>query len=294
LRRVRLEGIRSAATAILFVVLVAVLSWLYAPTAAGLGNEWLSSPDSSYGGILAVIAFLTAWKRRSGIVAAAKTPGHFGAGAAALCCALGVYLVGLFAADVFVTRVSLVVVLAGVVCLLTGAAGARLYAAPLVFLLIAIPLPALVVNAITLPLQLVASRMAELMLTAATIPVFRDGNVLELRSTSLQVAEACSGLRSLISLAAVGSLAAWAMERSFLRRTLVIASALPIALVFNAVRIAATGIACETWGPSAARGGWHAFSGWLTFVCGMLALWQVQRALQRSSTGLHVPQTVSA
>jgi exosortase len=292
-----MQGIRTAATAaILFVVLVAVLSWLFAPTAAGLGNEWLSSPDSSYGAILAVIAVLTAWKRRSGIAAAARTPGHFGAGVAVLSGGLAVYLLGLFAADVFVTRVSLVIVLAGVVWLVTGAAGARLYAAPLLFLLIAIPLPALVVNAITLPLQLMASRMAEWMLAAATIPVFRDGNVLELRSTSLQVAEACSGLRSVISLAAIGSLAAWAMERSFLRRTVVIASALPIALVFNAVRIAATGAACEVWGPSAAKGGWHAFSGWLTFVCAMLALWQVQRVLQRSSVraGLRVPQTVSA
>ena len=155
---------------------------------------------------------------------------------------------------------------------------ARIVAVPIVFVLIAIPLPALVVNAITLPLQLVASRIAEYLLVAGGVPVFRDGNVLELRSTTLEVAQACSGLRSLISLSAVACVVAWAGERSWLRRAVVMAAAIPIAVVLNGVRVAATGVACDTWGPYMAKGGWHELAGWITFALAVGALLLFQRA----------------
>ena len=138
-------------------------------------------------------------------------------------------------------------------------------AAPLVFLAIAVPLPALVANAITVPLQLTASRVAETSLTTMGVAVFRDGNVLELPSTALEVAEACSGLRSIVSLAAISVLLAW-MEPSLPRRVAIVAASLPIAIVANGLRIAATGLACEAWGPKAASGSWHTFSGWVTFL----------------------------
>lgn len=256
--------------------------WLYGSTLQGLGTEWMSSPDSSYGGILVAIAAATLWGRRRLIASSAANAQGFLPGVLLLVAGLCAFLVGRFGADVFVTRVSFVLVLAGLIWAVGGTTAARVSAAPLFLLLIAMPLPAIVVNAITLPMQLVASRMAEWMLTAAQIPVFRDGNVLELQSTSLEVAEACSGLRSLISLTAIGCLVAWATERTLFRRLAVIVSAVPIALALNAVRIAATGAACEVWGPAAAAGGWHTFAGWLTFVVAVICLTRVQRALPRS------------
>jgi exosortase D (VPLPA-CTERM-specific) len=202
------------------------------------------------------------------------------AGAAALAFGLLVYLVGQLGADVFVTRVSFVLVLTGLLWFLTGARALRAMAAPLVFLLIAIPLPALVVNAVTLPLQLLASRLGEATLSAAGVAVFRDGNLIELPSTTLEVAEACSGLRSIVSLAGIGGLLAWT-ERGWLRRALLVAATLPIAIVMNGLRIAATGLACESWGPRAASGPWHSFSGWVTFLVSVLALLGLQRVAAR-------------
>jgi exosortase len=270
---------RAAAITGLAFGLCGLILWLYGATLKGLGIEWMSSSDASYGLILAVIAAATIWTRRDQIAAAATAPTGVAAGLSLLTLGLCTFLIGRFGADVFVTRVSFVLVLAGVIWTVGGTRTARLVAAPVVLLLIAIPLPALIVNAITLPMQLVASRMAEWLLATAHIPVFRDGNVLELQSTSLEVAEACSGLRSLISLTAIGCLIAWATERSLSRRIAVIAAAVPIAVALNAMRIAATGAACELWSPAAATGGWHTFTGWVTFVFAVILLIRVQRLM---------------
>lgn len=277
-------------------ILIALLGFVYGTTMKGLALEWASSPDSSYGAILLVVAGAIAWRRRAALRAAVKRDGTHLFGFLLLAFGLFLYLIGYFGADVFVTRVSLVVVLAGLTAYLGGNAAARVLAPPLCFLLLAIPLPALLVNAITLPLQLVASRLAEGMLSVGGVPVFRDGNILELRSTSLQVAEACSGLRSLISLSAIACLVAWATESTVVRRALVVSAAVPIAIVLNAIRIAATGVACETWGPHMARGGWHEFTGWLTFVAAILALVQFQRLLPGAHrrTRTLAPEMVSA
>lgn len=251
------------------------LTWLYASALTGLVIQWLSSADASYGIVLAAVALAVFWRRRAAVSpprdAAAAAPG-----AAVLAGGLFLYLIGQLGADVFVTRVSFVVVLTGLLWFLAGARAVRTMAAPLAFLLIAIPLPTLIVNTVTLPLQLVASRLGEATLSAAGVAVFRDGNLLELPSTTLEVAEACSGLRSIVSLAAIGGLLAWT-ERGWPRRALLVAATLPIAMVMNGLRIAATGLACETWGPRAAAGSWHTFSGWLTFLVSVAALIALQR-----------------
>ena len=116
------------------------------------------------------------------------------------------FVVGQLGSDLFLTRVSFVVLVAGAVWSLAGSRATREMAAPLAFLLMAIPLPTLVVNEVTLPLQLAASRVAEVALGLMAIPVYRDGNLLTLPSATLQVAEACSSLQSAVSLGAVGVL----------------------------------------------------------------------------------------
>jgi len=261
--------------------LAGLLAVLFGSTLKGLALEWASSPDSSYGALLAAVALLIGWSRRRVVAAAIEQRSHHLGGLVLLLAGLFAFLIGRFGADVFITRISFVIITAGLVWYLAGAAAARLLAVPIVFLLIAIPLPALVVNTITLPLQLVASRVAENLLIAAAVPVFRDGNVLELRSTTLEVAQACSGLRSLISLTAIACLIGWAAERSWLRRTIIVAAALPIAVALNGIRVAATGLACEAWGPQMATGTWHELTGWITFAVAIAALMLFQRLLPR-------------
>jgi exosortase len=267
------------------VLLALAIAWLYAGTVTGLVREWLSSPDASYGIVLVAVAAIVAWQRRrrcERIVARAERSdarlSRDVGGALALVGGLLLYLAGQLGADVFLTRFSLVVVLAGALWFAAGTAVVRAMRAPLVFLLMAVPLPALVVNTVTLPLQFTASQIAETTLTTAGVAVFRDGNVLELPSATLEVAEACSGLRSLVSLTAIAVLLAWATPaRTRAARAAIVAAAVPVAIVMNGLRIAGIGLACEAWGPRMASGAWHTFSGWLTFLAAAVVLIAIQR-----------------
>jgi len=303
--------------AALAIALATTIAFVYSGPIAGLWREWTSSPDASYGLLLTGVAIASIWARREALsrawtvrvkpyttdetvrlkpdttyvaspyVASGFSPTSYVAsgfsqtswsGFAVLALGLLIYLVGQLGADVFLTRVSLVIVIAGAIWFAGGEAAVRTIAAPLLFLLIAVPLPALVVNAVTLPMQLTASRIAEHTLSAGGLSVFRDGNVLELPSASLEVAEACSGLRSAISLAAVGVLLASA-QPTWPRRAAVVLAAFPIAIIVNGLRIAATAVATETWGPDVATGAWHTFGGWITFIVSVAMLIGLQRAI---------------
>jgi exosortase len=277
-------------------VFAALIAVLYAGQLKGLASEWTSSPDASYGAALACVAIVVAWRRRSALARATNPESPSLPGIAWLLFGVFLYLAGSLGADLFITRSSMIVVLAGLLWYLAGGAAVRVMAAPLLFLLLAIPLPALVVNAVTMPLQLLASRIAESLLATGGVPVYRDGNVLQLPSTMLQVADACSGLRSLISLGALGVLLAWTTPSSTAKRFTIIAAAVPIAIVMNGIRIAVTGVACETWGREMASGGWHTFTGWVTFVVSLWLLVQSAHAIVRLRTIARVwtPRTVRA
>ncbi len=283
-------------TALLVLIAIATAS-LYGTTLAALGTEWMSSADASYGVVVFAVAVVVAWQRRGAVArAAANARGSRLAGLVVLSAGLLLFLAGALGADIFTTRVSFVVLLTGAIWYLAGGAATRVLAAPLLFLLMAIPLPALIVNAITLPLQLVASRLAEGVLAVASVPVFRDGNLLVLPSATLEVEQACSGLRSLVSLGALAVVLAWAAERRAGRRLAIVTAALPIAIVANGLRIAVTGLAVEAWGPQAASGAWHTLTGWLTFVVAVAALIGTQRAIHAVATRRHewTPGAVAA
>jgi len=139
----------------MILILAALIAVLYAGQMTGLASEWASSPDASYGAALACVAVVIAWQRRQSLALAINPNAPPLAGFVVLIVGLAVYLAGSLGADLFLTRASLVVVLAGLTWYLAGGRAVRVMTAPLLFLLLAIPLPALVVNAVTLPLQLV-------------------------------------------------------------------------------------------------------------------------------------------
>ena len=265
---------------------------MYRSTIAALVAEWLSSPEASYGLVLATTAVAVAVRRWPAFLSQSTAEGRGLAGLGLATFGAFLFTIGQLGADLFLTRVSLVVLLAGAVWALCGARATRAVAAPLVFLLIAIPLPALVVNEVTLPLQLAASRVAELVLGASGIPVYRDGNLLALPSGTLQVAEACSGLRSAVSLGGVGVLLAWATEPTLPRRVLLVVLTLPIAVVMNGLRVAATGVYVEAAGrpPGADL---HAFMGWITFLVAVAALIALQRLTLGRIQSRRVPAPVA-
>ena len=188
---------------------------------------------------------------------------------------------GLLGSELFLTRVSLVGVIGGTVWFVWGQRHARILAFPILFLVLMIPLPSIIFNQIAFPLQLVASQVGETAIAAAGIPVLREGNVLHLPARTLEVAEACSGIRSLVSLLFMAIVLGYFTDLRTSGRVVLTLAAIPIAILANAARVAGTGLASEWIGPAAAEGFFHTFSGWLMIVVAFGALLLMQQLLSQ-------------
>jgi exosortase len=260
-----------------YTAILLPLVWLYRGTLLGLFNQWASDDNYSHGFVVVPLAVFFVWERRQALAEAVARPSVFGL----LTIALGLllFVTGTLGAELFLTRVSLIGVLAGVVLLLYGHTHLRIVAFPLAFLLLMVPLPAIVFNQIAFPLQLAASNAGEWVIATAGVPVLRDGNILQLPSRTLEVAEACSGIRSLISLLMLSILLGYFTERRLSRRLMLAVATIPLAIVANAIRVAGTGLASEWISPAAADGFFHTFSGWLMFLVTCAVLFLIQRAL---------------
>ncbi|HET7216521.1 MAG TPA: exosortase A [Vicinamibacterales bacterium] len=251
---------------------------VYSGVVSSLVRQWASDDNYSHGFLIIPLALYGAWERRSQLRCAAPTPSI--AGLLVLSVSLLVFAIGVLAAELFLARISLVGVVIGTVLFVWGREHLRLLAFPIALLPLMVPLPTLVFNQIAFPLQLLASRVGEATIAAAGIPVLREGNILELPNTTLAVAEACSGIRSLISLITLAVVLAYFTERRAMTRAVIVLSAIPIAVLANAARVAGTGLASHWFGRAAAEGFFHGFSGWLMFAVAFAGLLIVQRALR--------------
>jgi exosortase len=248
----------------LAAAVVAALALLYAQVAVGLVRQWSTDPAASHGLLLiaaAVFLLLQRWPALRRVPVQPSSVGLVLAGVAML-----VYLAGAIAGDLFVQRASLPVAIAGAIYSTAGLGYLRALVAPIALLIIAIPLPAIVVTYVTLPLQLVSSQIAADMLHASSIHVVRQGNLLVLDAITLEVAEACSGLQSLLSLISVTAVGAALLPINRWGRLAMFASVLPIAIIGNGFRVAATGV-LSTWiGPLAVEGAIHEATGYVAFA----------------------------
>jgi exosortase len=252
---------------------------LFVDVGRKLVSDWSTDDNYSHGFLVVPVAIFLAWERREALAQASCRPSLLG-----LLVVAGSLLVlgaGTLGAELFLTRVAIVGVLVGLVLFVLGWTHLRLLAFPLAFLLLMIPLPAIVFNQIALPLQLLASQVGEAGLRASGVPVLREGNVMLLANTTLEVAEACSGIRSLVSLLTLAIVYGYFMDsRSWVRWVLAL-STVPIAVLTNGARVAGTGIAAHRYGPEAAEGFLHTFSGWLVFVSALALLFALRELLNR-------------
>jgi exosortase len=254
---------------------------VYLPVLLSLVRQWASDDNYSHGFIVIPFAAYFAWQRRQRLRSLPRHPSW--AGLVVTIFSLGMLLVGLFGAELFLSRVSLIGLIAGIVLFLYGPGHLRALAFPLAFLLLMVPLPAMLFNQMAFPLQLLASRAGEAVLSAADIPVLREGNILTLPTITLEVAQACSGIRSLVSLLTLAIiLGALSDERLWARIALTLL-AVPIAIAANAARVAGTGLAAQWIGPQAAQGFFHEFSGWVIFVIALGLLLAAQQVLAMTS-----------
>lgn len=267
--------------------LVGVFAYLYWPTLAGLAAQWATDENYSHGFLIPIVSGYIIWDRREALRRARIVPSLWGY--PLLVVAVGLLVISEAAAFGYPGRLSLPLALAGIVLFLGGSQVLRLLLFPIAFLIFMLPLPVPVFNQIAFPLQLVAARIATLTLDVLNIPVLREGNVINLAYARLEVTEACSGIRSLVSLLSLATIFAYFSQRDVLRRSALVLSAIPIALVTNATRVALTGILAHTVGVAAGMGFYHTFSGWLIFVLGVSFLALVSIALSRPRRAAAAP-----
>ncbi len=258
----------------LFVLLLAAI---YFKIIGKLVLDWWQIPDFSHGFLVPPFAAFLVWKKRATLLATQPSPSW--SGIAVLTFGIAVLLLGVYGAELFLSRISLLIVLAGLVLCFGGRPFLTELRFPLLILILAIPLPTLILNQITFPLQIFASKVASDLLPLFNVPVLREGNVIELPLMKLEVAEACSGIRSLTSLFTMAIFYGYFMERSTVRRIVLAVASIPIAIAANVVRILGTGLCVQYWDPEKAMGFFHEFSGWVIFLVSLVCLFLLHRSM---------------
>ena len=259
------------------VLSVAAFGFLYRRVIAKLVYDWMNDGNYSHGFLIVPIAAYLVWERRTRLTSEPIKPSAFGL--VILGGSLATLGAGILGAELFLSRVSMIGVVAGVVLFTMGWRALRRLAFPIAFLLLMIPIPAIIFNQIAFPLQLLASKAAEFTLSGLGIPVLREGNVIVLANTSLEVAEACSGIRSLISLVTLAIVYGYFTDKRVWARLVLALAAVPVAVFANGVRVAGTGVAAHYYGAAAAEGFFHTVSGWTLFVVAFVMLFGIQRVL---------------
>lgn len=256
---------------------------LYAPVLKGLVQNWWGNPDYGHGFLVPVFSGYILWREREKWMNTEIRPSNFGL--LVMIGAVVVLLGGSLGAELFTTRISLLLLIAGMILFLAGWKMLRAVSFPLAFLLLMIPIPVIIYNQITFPLQLLASRFATFWLELVRVPVLREGNVLILPNYSLEVVEACSGIRSLMTLLTLAIAYGFLVERRrWVRYTLAILM-VPIAIVSNAIRIMGTGVLTFHFGPKAAEGFFHEFSGWIIFLAALVLMFLCHWILRHIGKG---------
>lgn len=258
----------------------------------GLVDAWSTDDNYSHGFFIVPLAAYFAWERRHRLARMPVRPSA--AGLVIVAGSLMMLIAGILGAELFLSRVSLIGVIAGAVLYLYGWPRLRVLAFPLAFLLLMVPLPALIFNQIAFPLQLLASHVGEYGVRAANIPILREGNVLILANATLEVAEACSGIRSLISLITLGIVFGYFADSRAWVRTAIALSAIPVAILANGLRVASAGWAAHYMGQAGVEGLFHEFSGWVVFVVAFLMMLALQRLLLRVVPPPAMPPTAVA
>lgn len=298
---------------------VAIL-FAYSTVLMKLGQDWWNDENYSHGLLIPAIIGYLVWSQRERFAAVGRRPSTFWGVAAVVCGLLGLWA-GTAGAELFMQRTSLVLLLAGVVIYFFGFRLLQLTLVPLFLLLLAIPIPAIIFNKIAFPLQLFASRCAVWAMSLFEIPVLRQGNVIELmplgarETKKLEVVEACSGIRSLMTLVTLAVVFAYfthprkggdsglldkhrlksvplrlkSVVRSygFWRSSLLVLSAVPIAIFTNALRVSGTGVLAHYYGTRVADGFFHSFSGWVIYVVAFVMLFGVGWLLDRAQPKAH-------
>jgi exosortase len=256
---------------------------MYARVLSSLARQWWNDPNYGHGFFVPVLAGYALWRVRDRWRAVPARPSNFGV--AVMLFAVGLRILGMLGAEMFMARLSLVILISGIVLFLSGREVLRSVAFPIGYLLFMIPLPAIVYYQLTLPLQLWASRLGAAGLVALGIHTVRQGNLLFLPNCTLNVVEACSGIRSLLSLLAAAVAYGYLAEQSTWKRSVLAIASIPIAIATNGLRLVATGVLSYFFGPGEDSGVAHVALGLGFFALAVVSILLIHKIL-----GLHLRQ----
>jgi exosortase len=252
----------------------------YAPVVKALAGDWFTDDNMGHGIFVPVIAGYIVWRQRDELRALPARPSWWGLPIVLLGAAQSI--VATLGVELFLARTALIVTLIGAVCLLGGPVLLRKLAFPLFLLFFMVPIPAVIFNSITFPLQILASQLAGAALSALDIPVLRLGNVLELPNQKLSVVEACSGIRSLLSLSFLALVYGYFFEKKRWLRIVLFAATVPIAIVANGARVTVTGLLSQ-YKPELAEGFFHESTGWVIFMIALGLLVVFHRLVEKGA-----------
>jgi exosortase len=259
-------------------VLALLLAFLYHHILVLLVKDWWDDPNFSHGFLIPFFSGYLIWRDRKRLAALPIKPSWFGL--VVIAGGLTILVVGVLGSEFFLSRSSLLFLLAGLVIYFGGWRLFRSILFPWAFLFLMIPIPAIIFNQIAFPLQILASRLASTLLELVGVPVLQQGNIIQLASMPLEVAEACSGIRSLMSLGALAIIYGYFLEPKMPWRIFLAVAAIPIAVVSNSLRVVGTGVLVEWWNAEKALGFFHTFSGWVIFVLALGLLITVHGGLR--------------
>jgi exosortase len=260
------------------LVVIAALAMLYATNFKKLFSDWSVDENYSHGFFVPIAFFWMLWRQRHELESTRVSPRWWGI--LIVFMALLQLAAGTMGAENFVAHSSLLTMLCGITLFLFGIEMLRLLAFPIAWLLFMIPLPSIIFYSITFPLQLLASKLAVGILDFLRVPNVCEGNVIYLANFTAGVVEACSGIRSLVSMLAFAVLMGYLLNMSVRSRWILAFSSIPIALGMNAARIAGTGLAGNYLGARWAEGVFHTFSGWVLFLGSLGLMLGVVRLLR--------------
>ena len=246
---------RQAAT----VLTAAALVVCYAPTLRGMFDQWSNDEDMSHGFVVPVVVLWIVWRERGRWQALPAKPSWWGL--AVLAAGAGLRIISAFGGGLFAGSVAFLVSVAGAVLYLGGFVYLRAWAFPFLLALFMLPKLAIVYSQVTFPLQILASRIAAAMLSVAGVAVVREGNILDVAGHRVSVQEACNGVRYLLSLGFIAVVYAYLADPKPWMRFALLAVVVPIAIVANALRVAASGLL-----PTLDAGTPHTVAGFLVFV----------------------------
>jgi len=264
-----------------FQLLFAALlcGYTYAPVVSGMVKVWSIDDNSSHGFLVPFISAYIIYTRRKSLAELEVTPAW--AGVFLLALGLTQLLLGWLATEYFTTRMSLVVVLFGACLLLFGAKVLKGLSTALLYLVFMVPVPAIIYDTLSMPLKLFMTKAAVAALHFVNVMVLREGNQLLFPNITLEVVDACSGLRSLVSMLALAVAIGLLFEKKTLNIVLLAVLAVPVAIFVNAMRVFVTGVLAQHIGVSAAEGFFHEFTGMTFFAAGIVLLFAIHLLLRK-------------